>query len=445
MSRVYLQQGAIAEARTALIGAGSYRADNPLEDEPSPHVGEARCQQCHGVIFNDSLASRHTQTFHRGAQLRRLPRPDRPLGDPGDPNVTHAITEVDGALWEETRVRDTVLRSLVEYAFGTSERYLTMVTRDARNQFRMARLSYYHTADGQGWDRTFLAVGDPTEPEDFVGETIGVRAGVASCVDCHTTYPRAGRERIGPEAADRAIGCERCHGPGGNHLAAVAADLADRAIVNPASASAALSRKSGAIRATSLTRATGRATAKNPAGSARKGRAGPGAGATPRAPARSAASPATTHTRASGRRRPHSTRPNASPATRRHRFSTPASQGPSPRPRPGRDQGSARSTRQRGASNATCPASGWTRRTGSSPTTISASRAPRRAAGWGNFKKRTLSSAQGLVARQEAHDRRDRRPARQDFRRRSMRQIYRLPSSAVSRARNCWSSSEAPG
>ena len=237
LSRVYLQQGAIAEAQTALVGAGSYRADNPLEDEPSPHVGEARCQQCHAVIFNDSLASRHTQTFHRGAQLRRLPRPDRPLGDPADPKVTHAITEVDGVLWEETRVRDTVLRSLVEYALGTSEGYLTMVTRDARNQFRMARLSHYHTADGQGWDRTFLAVGDPTEAEDFVGETIGVRAGVASCVDCHTTYPRAGRERTSPEAADRAIGCERCHGPGGNHLAAVAAGLADRAIVNPASAS----------------------------------------------------------------------------------------------------------------------------------------------------------------------------------------------------------------
>jgi tetratricopeptide (TPR) repeat protein len=237
LSRVYLQQGAIAEAQESLAGAGSYRRDNPLEDEPSPYVGEARCQRCHAVIFQDSLANRHTQTYHRGAQLRRLPRPDRPLADPTDPKVTHAIKEVDGTLWEETRVGDTVLRSLIEYAFGTSERYVTMVSRDARGRYRTARLSYHHTADGQGWDRTFLDVGDPIQPEDFLGETIGTRAEVASCLDCHITYPRAGQERIGPETDDRAIGCERCHGPGGNHLAAMAASFSDPAIVNPASAS----------------------------------------------------------------------------------------------------------------------------------------------------------------------------------------------------------------
>ena len=237
LSRVYLQQGAIAEAREALAGARSYRGDHPLEDEPSPYVGEARCQACHAAIFRDSLTNRHTQSYYRGAQLRGLPRPDRLLADPTDPKVTHAIKEVDGALWEETHVGDTVYRSMIEYAFGTSERYLTMVSRDAHDQYRMAPLSHYHTADGQGWDRTLLAVGDPTQPEDFQGETIGVRAGVASCLYCHITYPRSGQSRIGPETADRGIGCERCHGPGGNHLAAVAANFSDRAIVNPASAS----------------------------------------------------------------------------------------------------------------------------------------------------------------------------------------------------------------
>src|SRR5205814_251140 len=41
------------------------------------------------------------------------------------------------------------------------------------------------------------------------------------------------------EAADHAIGCERCHGPGGHHVAAVDAGLSDLAIANPGAASAA--------------------------------------------------------------------------------------------------------------------------------------------------------------------------------------------------------------
>ena len=156
-------------------------------------MGEVRCQTCHESIFKDSLANRHTQTYHRGAQLLGLPRPDAPLTDPTDPEVKHAIKEVDGALWEETHVGDTVYRSLIAYAFGTSERFLTMVSRDAQDQYRIARLSYHHTAEGRGWDRTLLAVADSPQPEDFQGELIGVRAGVASCLDCHITLPRGGR------------------------------------------------------------------------------------------------------------------------------------------------------------------------------------------------------------------------------------------------------------
>ena len=112
-----------------------------------------------------------------------------------------------------------------------------MVGRDAHDQYRAARFSYHHSADGQGWDKTFLGFDDSTPADDFRGVTIGIRAGVASCLDCHITYARGGKDRIGPETADRAIGCERCHGPGGNHVAAITAGLPDRAIVNPAATS----------------------------------------------------------------------------------------------------------------------------------------------------------------------------------------------------------------
>jgi hypothetical protein len=60
------------------------------------------------------------------------------------------------------------------------------------------------------------------------------------CLACHTTNVRGGRDRVGPETADRGIGCEACHGPGGNHLEAVAVKFPDNAILNPASASPAI-------------------------------------------------------------------------------------------------------------------------------------------------------------------------------------------------------------
>jgi len=236
LSRVCLQEGDKARAQEALEQAGSYRADNPMEAEPSPYVGEASCEKCHPAIFRDSLASRHTRSYYRGAQLKDLPRPDRPLSDPDDPKVTHTFRERDGALWEETRVGEEIYSALIEYAFGTSDRYLTMVSRDASGGYHIARLSYYDTPQGRGWDRSSL---DKTHPSrhrgaEFQGEAIGVRDGLAKCLYCHVTNPRTGRAPIGPEAADRAIGCERCHGPGGHHLAALQAGFLDLAIVNPA-------------------------------------------------------------------------------------------------------------------------------------------------------------------------------------------------------------------
>jgi hypothetical protein len=238
LSRACLQEGDLTRASEALERSGTYRADHPLENDPGPYVGEASCEKCHATIFRNSLRSRHTQSYYRGAQLAGLPIPDRPLPDPDDPKVTHALQRENGAMWAETRLGAEVYRGLVEYAFGTSDRYLTMVSRDAQGGHRIARLSYHETPEGRGWDRTILDSMDPSHGpvKDFQGQTIGVRDGVVRCLYCHMTNPRTTAEPIGPEAGDRAIGCERCHGPGGNHVAAIQARFRDLAIVNPTAA-----------------------------------------------------------------------------------------------------------------------------------------------------------------------------------------------------------------
>jgi hypothetical protein len=98
-------------------------------------------------------------------------------------------------------------------------------------------MSYYQSPRGTGWD---LATGLPRQPaveEEYLGKKMFAGDGMRRCLDCHTTNLRSILTEAGPESADHAIGCERCHGPGGHHVAAVAAGFPDLAIVNPGEAS----------------------------------------------------------------------------------------------------------------------------------------------------------------------------------------------------------------
>jgi formate-dependent nitrite reductase cytochrome c552 subunit len=100
-------------------------------------------------------------------------------------------------------------------------------------------MSRFDSPRGSGWD---LSTGLPPRPPDedeYLGKKMVVRDGVRRCLYCHTTNLHAILHEVGPEAADRSIGCERCHGPGGHHLAAVDAGFSDLAIASPGRASAA--------------------------------------------------------------------------------------------------------------------------------------------------------------------------------------------------------------
>jgi tetratricopeptide (TPR) repeat protein len=240
LSRVYLQQERVADAYAALKRAGTFRADNPLVPEPSAYVGAARCSPCHRDEERAYEPTRHNRTFHHGADLLKLPLPARPLPDPDDPKVTHTFDRVGDKIHVKSAAGDSIYNTVVEYAFGTRERYITMIGRDDQHDYRALRVSYYHNAEGSGWGRTF---GSPDGVELVRGQAIVVRDGVNRCLYCHVTQSRNFRDPppetgAGPEAADSAIGCERCHGPGANHITAIKLDFSDRAIVNAGPATA---------------------------------------------------------------------------------------------------------------------------------------------------------------------------------------------------------------
>jgi tetratricopeptide (TPR) repeat protein len=236
LSRACLQEADGAQAAAALTRSGTYRGEHPLEPEPAPYIGSARCASCHRDIQTAVLASRHASTFVRDRALAELNLPHRPLSDPDDPQVSHTLKWHDGRLSVETRAQDKLMRAVVDYALGSSDRYTSLVGRDDQGRLRTIRLSYHHGARGSGWDRTKNQKARPERLNDFLGEPFASAQQAYECLICHTTSPRAVWERVGPESQDHGIGCEQCHGPGGHHVAAVALKFSDAAITSPAQA-----------------------------------------------------------------------------------------------------------------------------------------------------------------------------------------------------------------
>jgi hypothetical protein len=224
LARADLQEGKPCEDRPS-------PARDPLAPEPAPYVGMARCASCHPAIARGYRASHHARTFWAGATLAGLPLPDRALPDPANPEVVHTFRhEGDSTRVETCTAGRPAYRAVLAYAFGSGDRGLTPVGRDEAGRWYELRMSRY--ADGPVWDVTTGHERAPAAPSEWLGKTLSADE-LRRCVDCHTTAPRAARGDAGALAGERGIGCERCHGPGGHHLRAVAAGLADPAIVRP--------------------------------------------------------------------------------------------------------------------------------------------------------------------------------------------------------------------
>jgi tetratricopeptide (TPR) repeat protein len=238
LSRAALQEGAIPEAVAALRSAGSYRDEHRLEHEPGPYAGEARCAECHSDIAAAQKASRHASTLVRGADLARIPYPDGPIPDPDNPQVVHRFHRDGDSIRFESEASGAIRSAIVAYAFGSPDRYVSLVGPDDQGREYILRLSHYTTAHDAGWVRTTGHTADATGGNDYLGKPLDGPDALYKCLFCHATSPRAVLDGTEPASRDRAIGCERCHGPGELHIKASRARLNDLAIVNPARASA---------------------------------------------------------------------------------------------------------------------------------------------------------------------------------------------------------------
>jgi hypothetical protein len=215
------------------LAAGFGSDDNP-SPEPAPYIGSRRCAACHLAIFQAQQGhSPHAQTLYVGSGLKEVPLPAQPVPDPVTPGITHRFSRpADDRIELETRVDHQAIRALIRYAVGSGRHGITMIGRDQRlGADRQLRVSYFSAE--QAWGETKGITIQPRDLADSIGLSLSSKS-LRQCLHCHATWFRAVDPLPslprGPEAYDRGIGCERCHGPGLNHDKAVTTGFAELAI-----------------------------------------------------------------------------------------------------------------------------------------------------------------------------------------------------------------------
>jgi hypothetical protein len=233
LGRAALQLSQHETADAMLDLAGNFGRTSGALPEPAPYVGSRRCGECHASIFRAQQgASRHAQTLRFEAGLKDIPLPAHPVPDPVISGITHHFSRKgDDKIEVESRVDDRVVRAVVDYAVGSGRHGITMLAKDEQGIERELRISYF--GESGTWGETKGVDFAPRDAGDHLGIGIGRKA-VHHCLHCHTTWFRSLEKGTtaarGPERIDKGIGCERCHGPGLNHVKAVESGFGELAI-----------------------------------------------------------------------------------------------------------------------------------------------------------------------------------------------------------------------
>ena len=145
------------------------------------------------------------------------------------------MTTANGANCFLTDGKQTISAPIV-WTVGNGSTGQTYILQYGRHYLE-SQVSYY--AETQALD---ITVGHSTQPPHSLEEAMGSPipdAALKQCLNCHATSAvRDGRLTLGQMSPG--IGCERCHGPGAGHIAAIkGGNLSNLQIVNPGKFSAA--------------------------------------------------------------------------------------------------------------------------------------------------------------------------------------------------------------
>lgn len=187
----------------------------------SRYAGNQACGECHDKITAAHAKSEHAHALSRVTRQSHGEVFQRP-SDVKDPtNQTTYRTEVtgDGRCILVARSPRGETTAAAEWAFGSGKHGITFLGREGRTELEL-RLSYYPAAR-----RWAFSPGQQLNSRSggLVKATGLIKPAetVEGCFVCHSTVIAKEGNRVLPETAMIGVGCESCHGPGKEHIAAV--------------------------------------------------------------------------------------------------------------------------------------------------------------------------------------------------------------------------------
>lgn len=195
----------------------------------SVFVGDQACGECHKKLFASHGHSGMAEAMEPVAGSKVLtenPKLNMRVGP-----YTYEITRNGKqSTYSVTDGKDTISFPIV-YAFGQGKMGQTYVL-ERDGKFYESLVSFY--AEPKALDFTIGAPSTvPKSLTDAVGRLLSANE-VANCFSCHSTGAVVGGSQLRLDKFAHGVRCEACHGPGGQHIAAVkAGESPAKSIYNP--------------------------------------------------------------------------------------------------------------------------------------------------------------------------------------------------------------------
>ena len=207
--------------------------------DSNSYVNPKTCALCHAAVGEHYKHTGMARAFYKPT-AESFPDPKPYFHRPS--RTWYQIVSKAGAYYQKvwqvgyTGKEESVQEWKIDYVMGSGNHVRSYLHKSIRNTLNELPLAWYSEKGG------FWALNPGFDNADSsVARKIGYE-----CMFCHNAYPSipAGHDDVGAEAVftmplPEGIDCQRCHGPGGNHVRAAQAskvNLEDlrKAIVNPA-------------------------------------------------------------------------------------------------------------------------------------------------------------------------------------------------------------------